>query len=262
MRKFHAYCIGTPRSGTRSLADVFGKQYRTRHEAAHAQTIEALLTYFDGKLECCLLKRFMEQRDASLDLELEASHFLHHVCYLLSEAFPDCRFLLPVRHPLEWIESEANVNFLTHEEPVWRRLETFRYGRYQNAFSSSDRGLSRYPGVWPVESYFRYWSEHNRLVLDTIPSERLIVFPTKGLQAHLKNICDFLGATFSTPTLDFSKAHSKHLSRRVFHISELVDPIFLRDMMLSQCRETMSRLEEFGIDLERSQRNAEGCVTA
>src|SRR5262245_13877986 len=78
-RSFHAYCIGTPKSGTHSIAEVFGTRYRVAHEPEYDLLIETILSASSGAIDHSRLAKFVRARDKQLNLELECSHPLFYL---------------------------------------------------------------------------------------------------------------------------------------------------------------------------------------
>ncbi len=84
-RRFHAFCVGTEKSGTHSVAQVFARNYRSDHEPDYPNLIPKLLAK-RPKDESWLT--FLRRRDRRLWLEMEACWL--HVFHLeqLARAFP------------------------------------------------------------------------------------------------------------------------------------------------------------------------------
>src|ERR1043166_1722999 len=80
-RRFHAYCVGTPRSGTESMAGLFAKNYRAKNEPGARSLIYSILDWSrDGRGgEDLPLRDYMQTRDRRLWLEFEANHLLYYV---------------------------------------------------------------------------------------------------------------------------------------------------------------------------------------
>ncbi len=87
-RQFHAYCIGTPRSGTHSIAHMFQKHYGALHEPHGCYAIYHLLKWTTGEYTYTDIQGVLKWRDKKMSLELEAAHYLHHVADVLARSFP------------------------------------------------------------------------------------------------------------------------------------------------------------------------------
>jgi hypothetical protein len=71
-RKFKAYCVGTAKSGTHSLADVFSKNYRAQHEPEGQQLIYLKAQLRQGNITKLALLDFLKNRDIRTNLEMES----------------------------------------------------------------------------------------------------------------------------------------------------------------------------------------------
>src|SRR5258706_2052368 len=104
-RRFHAYCIGTSKSGTPSVAEIFGRRYRAAHEPGVEQLIDMMLAASSGKASQSQLVEFVRSRDSRLRLELECSHPLFHFLAVLSGDFPEAGFIPPTGDSISGLDS-------------------------------------------------------------------------------------------------------------------------------------------------------------
>lgn len=190
-RRFQAFGVGLPRSGTHSLAYMFDLYYRAGHEPVPERAIGLVLQWERGEISREALVSALLERDRLLGLHLEASHYLHHVAGELAETFPRAKFLLTVREPGAWLESEVNQNRLSRDSGHYRALEQHRYSRY--GFAHEFGALEALDNVYPVRAYLTYWVDHISKVLRAVPSERLLVVDTHDLRGKMAAIAAFVG---------------------------------------------------------------------
>lgn len=203
-RNFHVFCVGLPRSGTHSIASLFRHKYRAAHEPYAGTTILLINELFKGK---ATKKQVTEQliiRDSILQLELESSHYLYQLIPQLLKLFPESKFILTVREPRSWLESEINKNYKSIDGKMWSRLESLRYGRYENSYSNLS--LEKMEGVYPVSTYLQYYIDHIDFVLENVPEQKLLVLDTFSLKKNIGRICEFTGAEMNL--LNLSGIHS------------------------------------------------------
>ena len=230
-RCFHAYCLGTPRSGTHSISYMLEQNYNARHEPNEYYAIYHLLKWRNGQYKCSDIKNILKWRDKKLSLDLEAAHYLHYAADVLAESFPQAKFIFTVRDPLSWLESEINRNYETRYNLFWRALENHRYGRYGSPFTKYDSPLEKM-GLYPICSYLSYWRDHNQFILNSVPQNRLITLETKKIRAKVDEIAEFLD--IDANTIDKEKAHSDKSSKK-FNLSELVDQTYLCRQLETIC---------------------------
>ncbi len=177
-RCFHAYCVGTPRSGTHSIVNMLQQNYAAAHEPRSYYAIYHLLKWSTQEYTRNDIQNILQWRDKKLALDLEAAHYLHHVVDILANSFPKAKFILTVRDPLSWLESEIDRNYGTRNKLFWRALEDYRYGRYGHRFTQQDVALEQM-GLYPIASYLSYWNDHNQFVLNSVAQEQLLVLDTE-----------------------------------------------------------------------------------
>ncbi|MEO0759415.1 MAG: sulfotransferase [Cyanobacteria bacterium J06648_16] len=232
-RHFQAYCIGTPRSGTHSLAHMFQRHYNSAHEPAGGYIIYHLLKWMSQQYSYSDIKNVVRWRDKKLSLDLEAAHYLHHIADVLADSFPQAKFIFTVRDPLSWLESEINRNYGTRHKPFWREIEDYRYGRYGHPYTKHDTYLQSI-GLYPISSYLAYWKDHNQSVLDLVPADRLLTMETREIRSKVGEIGNFLD--IDPNTINVEKSHSDKRKKQI-RLSEITDTQYLHQQIEQHCSE-------------------------
>lgn len=203
-RRFHAFGVGLPKTGSTSLSRMFA-QYRTHHEYRFADVVETLTAWKTGALSEAALRRWLLARDAEAQLELEVSTFSHFWVHLLPELFPWARFLCPVRDPYTQVESFLRMMLRNRQRyasaetfPDWQRA----HGRLMVPdFDSEDYvSVASIEASLPrlVEGYLHYWSRAMGQLLAHLPRERTLFVHTRQLSTQQAVIADFLGVDDGT----------------------------------------------------------------
>jgi hypothetical protein len=191
-RRFQAYGVGLERTGTTFLARIFGKEYRSFHEAEWERLIELHTGESPLSNECSGLREWLRERDRALRLEFESSHLLGSVAPALADEFPGSKFIVTIRHPRAWLRSvtdwQLNRDVLKPESP-WRPLFDLYYGTSGDYDSPV---LKRY-GLYTLDGYLQYWTSHYRQILDGVPPDRLLLLRTENLSQSLGRISEFVG---------------------------------------------------------------------
>lgn len=208
--------------------------------------IELILAHYTGAIDTPTLHDQLKQRDNAFQLELEASHYLHHITTDLVDIFGEACFILTVRDPLSWIASEVNQNVITKDPrfAIWQKLEAFRYERYGAGWKVQETGLKALPNVWPIEAYFKYWAEHILTVLEQIPTDRLLITPMWEIGQMGDRIADILGPHFPANSLDISRAHGGR-GRKLVDLYSIVDRDFVQETSRKYCGDAVRRLREY-----------------
>lgn len=238
-RTVHAYCIGPPRTATTSVAGVFASVLRTAHEPyAHefaAAVVEGLARERDDER----LVEFLVSLDASMRLDLEASHLLAPVAHLLPLLFPDARFVIPLRDAYSWLESQ-----LDHELALRRRSRNSFWFEVLDLYYRSG-GWSHGPGehhlaelgLAPLDGYLSFWAGTYRRLLEEIPEERRMLVRTDELDGTLPGLAAFLGVVGSSAP---QPCHLNVRPRKDFTIARL-DPAMVDEKVDQHGRELMDR---------------------
>jgi hypothetical protein len=243
-RRFHAYGVGAPKSGTHSVANLFSPAYRSAHEPHAVLTLMHLLRWLEGRSSDAAMERLLRARDRWLGLEVEAAHYLHHVVGMLVRLFPEARFVLTIRDPYTWLGSAVVQSIHNYGNPhpnrmVWLALSDLHYRPYGFTYAPEEEALRRHGGVYPIGSYLEYWTAHNRAVLDAVPPERLLVVRTHELRAKSAEMARFLGADPAKLTVEGAHAFARPVKEVVVH--EVVDHRFLEAEVERRCAPLLER---------------------
>lgn len=236
-RRFHAYCIGSVKSGTHSIAGMFASHYRAAHEAESAEFIDAIIASSRGILPASTCQRFLKQRDLRLWLELEASHLLAYLLPELLETFPDARYILTIRDCYSWLDSYINQLYYRGNGAHWKRFSEWRYPAEQHLYAPEEKILAAH-GLCPLDLYLALWKEHNEHVLRLVPAERLLIIRTHEILDSAPQLAEFLD--IPVKHLDVSRGHS-YQARGKSNVLYQIDRDFLAHRFQRHCQEFMSR---------------------
>jgi hypothetical protein len=239
-RRFHAFCVGTDKSGTHAIAQFFQKNFRSAHEKTYGEAIELALKYRDKKISREGLWEGLRRRDKYAWLEMDASH--NHGLYIgeLVECFPAAKFILTIRDCISWVDSHFNqcMNFQEKQGSPWIDYHDHRFNRDGKGFEyeEEDAPLKKH-GFYSLDSYFRGWNEHNQSVIDVIPEDRLLILRTFDLSSSATRIADFMGISkcqLSDRKEKIYAAPQKH------KILAQLNPTFVRSKARQSCSELMT----------------------
>jgi len=233
-RRFQAFCIGAPKSGTHSMAELFRGAYRSEHEPQSDRLIPKILEYSSAQLTDADFQRYLSDRDNELWLEFEANHLLYYGVRALARAFPQARFILTIRDPSSWLESVVNQQYLTMEDTVpvyWKQMTAFMYPAVATKNPDHDR-LGRY-GLAAIEVFLESWAKHNREILSAVPANRLLILKTNSISESIRQIGAFVGVP--PETLSVAGSRSFVREKKPIKLSENVDQAYLQDAIAFYC---------------------------
>jgi hypothetical protein len=91
-------------------------------------------------------------------------------------------------------------------------------------------------GLYTLDGYLSYWAKHNKHVISTVPSGRLLVVKTHEISKSTTMIADFLGIPASS--LDETRSHVNRAQQK-FHIVSTMDKAFLKGKVSLYCGDLM-----------------------
>lgn len=234
-RETHAFCVGLPKTGTHSIANML------RCNAAHEPETQTLLYLYklhkQGKLSIDQQVRILRARDVQLWLELESNFMLGLVIKALVQAFPDAKYILTVRNPYSWLESQVNQQIeFGHIEP-WKSAFYDMFGNHPHTEHDL---ILRHKKLNSVAGYLSYWAEYNKLVIENIPKENLLTVNTSELTAKSSSISDFVGAK----GVNASKTHTYARKEKKLRVSELVEPSYITEMIEFYTSDVQKKITE------------------
>lgn len=199
-RRFHAYNVGLPRTGTSSIATLFG-QYRSVTEFKEQETVEHIVAWQGGGLSAEAFRDYVLRRDGEGQLEMDSASFNHFYLDILVDMFPQAKFVFTMRDCYSWINSFLSLllrwrqRFLTRglEMPAWMTdYGRLLFGDFSWAgFASSEALRASVPDL--VEPFIRCWSIYNLRVLERLPPERSLIIRTHDLSHRLDELATFIG---------------------------------------------------------------------
>jgi hypothetical protein len=240
-RRFQAYCVGTAKSGTTSIADIFSRSYQAAHEPDYVRMIETILATF-GTVDRRGIDCFLRKRDQQLWLEMESSQLCYFFVEHLVRVFPDARFLLTIRDCRSWLDSLINHQLARplsgerHAE-YWQKLRDLRFGTAPDRHPEPERPLAE-RGLYTLDGYFSYWATHNQRIIDMVPKERLLIVRTHEITQSIPEFADFLHVP--AESLDSLRGHTNR-AIRMFNVLSLIDPDYLAGKIRQHCGKLMDR---------------------
>ena len=234
-RRFHAFSIGTERSGTHSIAAVFAKHYRSDHEPDYPWLIRWLASAEDRPT--FEATRYLEKRDRRLWLEIE-SCWLHILqVEQLARTFPDAKFVITIRNCYSWLDSLIN-HLLAHDiGPHWRRAHQLNYQPERFAYETGEEVMEQ-AGLYPIRAYLSAWGRHYQRALSALPEAKRLVIRTTEIRNSAEALSRFLGVP--TSTIDGARGHQDPNPRKR-NLLEEVDRALLEDIVEEHCAPLMAQ---------------------
>lgn len=233
-RKFHSFCVGTPKSGTTSIPSMFSN-YRTYHEITDTFLISLIRKSLDKQISINELESIFKKRDKRMWLEMDSSHYNAFFVGVLHNIYPQAKFILTLRDCISWIDSWFNHQVSRETQPDFSIYDFGRRNYYSRGYSYTkyDSFLEEL-NLFPLKSYFEFWNDHNSKVIRTIPENQLLILKTEAISTSTDKIASFL--QIPTSSLKVESSH-KNKAKGKHNILEKIDPEYLKDVALEFCGE-------------------------
>jgi len=209
--------------------------------SAHEPETHILLSLYDrhaqGGMTVSEQARVLRARDTLLWLDVESNHLLGLVIEGLVAAFPDARYVLTVRDPRAWLESQINQQ---HEKGHIEPFKTAWARMYGGVPATEHDARLHEQGLYGVGGYLSYWSRQNLRVLRAVPSANLMVVWTREITDRADQIARFLGAE----GVDRERTHSNRRREKALRLDALVDSAYLAEQIQIHTAEAMPVLRE------------------
>lgn len=239
-RRFRAYNVGLAKTGTNSIAALFG-QYRSAHEFMFPETVAQIARWQDGSLSEASFKAYVLERDRRGGLEMDSASFNHHYLQILADTFPEAQFIFTIRDCYSWLNSILNMSlrYATYIPDWMLRYSKFFIGYEIERSTVGDPKATQEKLPEIVESLLQYWQIHNRRVLDLLPSERSLIVRTDRISDTLEPMADLIG--ISPASLVRSDRHLNRAPETVEWL-ECLDPLWLKERSDFHCGILMRQL--------------------
>jgi Sulfotransferase family len=242
-RRFQAFGVGIPKTGTTSIGGLFAN-YRSAHEYRFQETAAAIAGYKTGQIDREQFRSFLLHRDREGALEMDSASLSFAYVDILVEAFPDARFIFTIRDCYSWLDSLINMclsfggTWPEGSERMWEYGYAILGVRLPRAVIASPEALlSRSEEV--IDAFLRLWANGNRAVLESLDPKRFLVLRTPEIAASIGRIAAFIGIPAGSLV-----AQNSHMfpSRVKFDILRRVDSSVLTAKVEEHGSELMKEL--------------------
>ena len=227
-RRFQIYCVGAAKTGTTTLAAMFGNCCRSAHEPETEETNDLIISWLEKQIGDQELREMLLARDRRLKLEFESAHPLGYAAPVLAETFPRAKFVVTMREPGSWLRSRLNFHYRV-DPPEWRSYRDYFWGGRHRGFADEERALEEL-GLFSLDAYLSQYAEQYRTVFGAVPADRLLVIRTAEIDTSIEELADFAGVKGSRLRL----ARSKVSKDKIDPLQD-IDAEFVRSRIWAHC---------------------------
>lgn len=208
--RFQAYVVGLPKTGSTSLATLFGR-YRSGHEWQLSTLVGPGLARRRGDLGDEEFLRATGRRltHPSLEMDSATSHYLY--ADLLCRRFPRAVFLHTVRDVRSWVSSLLDMVL---RKRIGRRMVGIPYSVWESEYLAvmTEGAYDLDPGNCgddrsSLAPLMRTWASHLRTMAALLPPDRSLRIRTRDIPHRLPEIAALVGVPASTLRADLAHAN-------------------------------------------------------
>ena len=234
-RKSHIYCIGTAKSGTHTLADIWGDNYKTAHEPEAEFMINLILNYKNGIIDDNVVIKNLISIDNKLKLDINSSQLNFFFIDILTKIFQDSKYILTIRDPISWLDSLINHQLSSSCSSNWKRLRDFRFNPSHLIHPNEEKALKK-NNLYTLDGYLSYWNYHNKKAITVIPTNKLLILRTDKINESTKVLSDFVNL-FNYNIMN-SNVHS-FKAKNKFNILAQINKDYLYSKVKEHCIELL-----------------------
>ena len=235
------YCIGLPKCGTHSIAELFAPVLHCAHEPGAEALIDLMVRERSGTATAREVRRALRKHARRGQLDLECSHLFGEFISHLVALHPRARFILLVRRCEPWLDSMINdqINLRRWSRyPRWKPLYDHYFGGEDREFPEAEHRLQALD-LYPLRNYLRYWRASIERARACVPPQRLLVVDIRQLAANTPRLAEFLGVP--AMALPHTRSHA-YATTRKHHVLRSLPAAHVRGVIESECGELQQQL--------------------
>jgi hypothetical protein len=230
-RRCLVFGVGSPKSGTHSLATMFSERFRSLHEAEVKQEIALFSRRQQGLCADGEIGEWFTERSHRLWLDCDVSHLHGHFVAEIAEALPDAKFILTLRHPYSWLDSAFNQTLARPANELWSGIGKQLRGPLPDIYPEQESILQTH-GLHPIGAQLKRWTERVERVTRAVSPERLLVIKTDELKQSAERIAGF--CRIDAGLLSIDKAHQFPAAKKI-GVLDSIDRDYVNALVDKHC---------------------------
>jgi len=222
-KRLKLYGIGTPKSGTHSIREIFRNHFRTLHEPGREELLKSLMGFQKGNISRRELKKFVELQETKYWVEVNSSCYNYFILDELLDINPGAKYILTIRNPYAWMNSWYNHQLYGFPKEVMPFFnQVFKADQYE--YSAEEEPLKK-RNLPPISNLLIYWKSHNNGVIEKVPKKNLLIIKTRQISERFYDIIRFSG--FDPTEITPRTTHSFILPKKINPLKK-VDKHFIK----------------------------------
>jgi hypothetical protein len=239
VRRTRFYCVGTGKSGTHSIANMFSKNVRALHEAQALAVMERIMKWREGRINDQEMAAWLHQPGSGTGAGSGFVHAQLQLLDLLLREFSDALYLLTIRDCYSWLNSLINhrIRFKGKANPTRLKWREWRFRTNHPVVHAPEERVLKENDLSTLDTHFAHWASRNGEALAKIPASRLLIVRTDQITQKAFEIADF--ARLPRRAVRLHHTHSFRNPVRQELIRQ-VDRAFLERKVEHHCRPLMT----------------------
>jgi hypothetical protein len=238
-RRTQVYGVGSAKSGTHSIAAMFSRNVRARHEPEIFDLIDKIAYWRQDRISGTQFTDWIRKRDRRMALEVDSSFLNYEILDALLKEFPDARYILTIRDCYSWLDSLFNhmLRLKDNKDPRWLKLPQI-WPPSEPLIHAPEESELKEKGFSTLDRQFSWWSRRINNVLTKVPAAQLLVVRMDEITKRAFEIADFCGLPCHAVRKDRSHAFASPVK---YGILRRIDSAFVEAKVEKHCRELMTR---------------------
>jgi len=184
---FKIYSVGVGKTGTLSIAGIFGN-YRSQHQFVIHETLMVIKQFEKNEITYPEFRDFILKRDRLGGLQLDSSGHNFFYMDILADALPSAKFLFVIRDCYSWLDSVVNMLHLPHSGFGSPKFEFEILESICKDEKKLRRNLCRY-----IDVPLGFWAWANRMIVEKLPPSRSLIIRSHEISQSLDKLAHFAG---------------------------------------------------------------------
>ena len=237
-RKFQAYVVGLPKTGTVSLAGIFGN-YKSGHEFDQWKTHQMVIKHKKGLISKKQVCEYLKRRDLMAGLlEMDSAHFNRHYLDILADEYPEARFICLIRDCYSWLDSYIN-HLMEPEREVIQSREIYNGSPFdlpRGSLKEREELVNNFHKY--IDTPLSFWANSYTDMIEKLPHGRSLIVKTQEISDKVDDIANFIGIP---PQSLINENSHLNKSEKKIHILHKLDYDFLKVKFDTHCSALMEK---------------------
>lgn len=237
-RKFQAYVVGLPKTGTVSLAGIFGN-YRSSHEFDQWETHQMVIKYKQGLISKKQVCEYLKRRDLMAGLlEIDSAHFNRHYPDILADEYHEAKFICLIRDCYSWLDSYINYFMEPKREAIQsRKIDNgFPFDLPRGSLKEREELVNNFHKY--IDTLLSFWANSYKDMIEKLPHGRSLIVKTQEISGKVDEIANFVGV--SPESLIKENSHLNKSEKKI-QILHKLDYGFLKVKFNEHCSGLMNK---------------------